>query len=89
MPRGISKMAVHIKDTGNPYFEEAIFILKAGTDGLSGTDVASEAQKIVDNYTKRYCRNIKSNKKTKKLIFLTCGFCAVVMTLLFLWYYFG
>ncbi|MDP4153241.1 MAG: hypothetical protein Q8865_07390 [Bacillota bacterium] len=56
MTRGINRQAIHIKDIGSPYFEEAIFIVSKNADlsGMTSSDMAEEARKIVNSYIKRY-----------------------------------
>lgn len=50
MIKGCQKNIIHLKDTGSPYFEEAYFIVKRGSDiEALGDDIIKEATNIVEN----------------------------------------
>ena len=50
MIKGCQKRIIHVTNTGNPYFEEAYFVLKRGGDfeNVSGDDMVKEAMRIAD-----------------------------------------
>ncbi|MBE6587587.1 MAG: hypothetical protein E7647_04130 [Ruminococcaceae bacterium] len=50
MIKGCQKRIIHLKNTGSPYFEEAYFILKDGTDTLPReNDMVKEALRIAES----------------------------------------
>jgi len=87
MTRGINRQAVFIKDTGSPYFEEAIFIVSKNADlsDMSSKDMAEEARKIVNNYIKKYsAKSSVSKKLTYMIIGTAIVLCSAVIALLLL-----
>lgn len=50
MIKGCQKSIIHLRETGSPYFEEAYFIVKRGSDiDALGDDIIKEAANIVKN----------------------------------------
>lgn len=56
MLKGVGRQIVVVKDVGSDLFEQAIFIVNPGkyTEGLTETDMAQEAKKIVGDYIRSY-----------------------------------
>ncbi len=63
MIKGVSKKIFVIKDTKSDIFEEAIFIMKPQLPPLSEHTLKHEAEKIIDQKTSLYMKNVERRKK--------------------------
>lgn len=59
-----TRNTVILKNLNSPFIEQAIFILKNGTDESFGDDIVDEAQKIIDTFIKR---RRSSNKRKERI----------------------
>lgn len=70
MIKGCQKSIIHLRDTGSPYFEEAYFIVRRGSDiETAGDDIIKEALNIVRNSSADIkSRNLQKKKVRRALI---------------------
>lgn len=63
MIKGCQKSIIHLRDTGCPYFEEAYFIVRRGSEiEAVGDDIVKEAMSIV----RESAKNVKTSNLQKK-----------------------
>ncbi len=60
-----TRNTVILKNLNSPFIEQAIFILRNGTDEAFGDDIVDEAQKIIDNFIKRRRRSNQRNGRIR------------------------
>ncbi len=95
MLKGTRKQMIMIKDTKSGIFDEAYFVLKpSGGEGLSDSDMISEANRIIEANTTfggEYGICGKKRKKTahRRLVFVSGAVCGCLLTLLFCFIYVG
>ena len=99
MIKGFERKIIMVKNTGNPYFEEAYFIVKKNFDLPAQADIVREANLIVQNevvglyqsetaHASENKKGIFSKKgKRSNFFWFACGtLCGIILTaLLFLW----
>ena len=82
MFKGIGRQVVVLKNTDSDIFEEAIFILRDGTNA-SKTDMLTECERIIkNNCTGKIL--LKKKRKNKALIYWGTAVSAVVLAVILL-----
>lgn len=73
--KGCERKMIMIKNPGNGYFDEAYFILKEKSTLKqgNGTDMLSEANRIVNENMMMLDRSVKKAPKAKRLYHLCVG----------------
>ncbi len=70
MIKGCQKSIIHLKETGCPYFEEAYFIVKRGSDiEALGDDIIKEATNIVENSARTAKNRLLRKKQARSKVF--------------------
>lgn len=90
MIKGCQKKIIHITDTGNPYFEEAYFILRQGGDfledeELNEVDIIRQAVKIAENGgASLKPRHEKRRRRRNRAFFCGLSLCSFLFGLVML-----
>lgn len=73
--KGCERKIILIKNPGNGYFDEAYFILKENKNEKqgNGTDMLSEANRIVNESMMILDRGVKKAPKSKRILYLGIG----------------
>ncbi len=71
MIKGCQKSIIHLRETGSPYFEEAYFIVRRGSEiEAVGDDMIKEALSIVKNSASDVKSRNLQKKKLRRAIFM-------------------
>jgi len=90
MIKGINRQIIEVSDTGNPYFERALLVVRAGAEDDRNGRLHEEAQRFLrsaDGYTGL---RLSRRYRRRRLVFVGSGCsllgAAVGMAAMFLWH---
>ncbi len=89
MIKGVQRQIIEVNDTGNPYFERALLIVRPGyTEETHGERVREEARRLLrqaDGYTGlRYSQRIRRLRRIRVALFSSAAGMAVGGLLVYL-----
>lgn len=85
MVKGVNKTVIEVNQTGNKYFEKIVFYITPEYGNLTAKQLSMAAEKFCFNFADELktkptvsLRKRVMKKRKMKLVFLLCGFAAVL-----------